>query len=257
MPTVDRHRRRRGGVRIRAGIPYDDPRTTLSLLPGAVLGRWLARHTDRFSGLLLDDGCGNRPYADWYAPLVTGSVGLDVVGDGGADVVGYADRLPFADASFDTVLATELLEHVANPDAAVAEAFRVLRPGGHALFSVPFLYPTHEAPHDYVRFTRYGLRDILVRNGFHVVTLDAKGGFVLLVVHFLVLAATNAANGIGRRLGFHTRPFTEVNAARWIFVQPQLAASRFCVPRGVDGLAGVVSLGYMAVARRPEQGPEG
>jgi len=71
----------------------------------------------------------------------------------------FADgaALPFADASFDTVLLLEVLEHVADARAVLAEIARVLKTGGVLLLSVPFLYPLHDAPHDYRRFTAPGL----------------------------------------------------------------------------------------------------
>lgn len=72
------------------------------------------------------------------------------------DVFGDAATLPFADGSFDAVACYEVLEHVRKPDAVMAEISRVLVPGGVAELSMPFLYPVHDAPHDYQRWTRHG-----------------------------------------------------------------------------------------------------
>lgn len=122
---------------MRNGIPYPDPRTTCSLLPGAALAEWLKSQEHLVRGDLLDVGCGNAPYRVWYAPLVDSYRGYDHVPTAVTTEVGPAEDLPYDDASFDTVLATEVLEHVVDVNAAARELRRVLRPGGHALVTLP------------------------------------------------------------------------------------------------------------------------
>ncbi|MBV8244655.1 MAG: methyltransferase domain-containing protein, partial [Candidatus Eremiobacteraeota bacterium] len=122
------------------------------------------------SGTLLDVGCGEKPFRD----RVRGPerwIGLDVEGNPSADVTGSADRIPMEDASVDTVLNTQVLEHVPDPLAALVEFYRVLVPGGYLVLSAPQYYEMHEVPHDYYRFTEYGLRYLLSRAGFTVVEL--------------------------------------------------------------------------------------
>ncbi|SDB26408.1 Methyltransferase domain-containing protein [Desulfonatronum thiosulfatophilum] len=68
----------------------------------------------------------------------------------------------------DTVLLLDVLEHLPQPEQALAEASRVLRPGGNCLIHVPFLYPLHDEPHDYQRWTGHGLERMLTRHGFQV-----------------------------------------------------------------------------------------
>ncbi len=250
MHDEERLRARQGAVRIRAGVPYSNPDTTLSLLPGAAVGQWLASQRHHVTGRLLDSGCGNQPFAAWYRPLVTAAVCLDAAPLPGVDVIGFADRLPFADASFDTVLATEVLEHVEDAERAVADIARVLVPGGCALITVPYLYPTHEAPYDFRRFTHYGLASVLRRHGLEVVSLDAKGGPVLLVFHYLVLALVGGLDAVGARLG--GRGLTAVPAVRRLLAGPQEAfIRRGAIRLAVRGTTTRASLGYMAVARRP------
>lgn len=91
------------------------------------------------------------------------------------DIYADACRLPFADGSIDAVACFEVLEHVRDPDAVLAEIARVLVDGGVAEMSMPFLYPVHDAPHDYQRWTAYGLRRSLARAGLEVDTLEAAG----------------------------------------------------------------------------------
>ncbi len=134
------------------------------------LGRWLGRHS---RGIVLDVGCADRWVHPWLDPACT-YVGLDYPATGGLlygarpDVFADAGRLPFADASVDTVILAEVLEHLREPAAALAEIRRVLRPGGVLLASMPFLYPVHDAPHDYQRYTRHGLAEAVERAGLRL-----------------------------------------------------------------------------------------
>lgn len=98
-----------------------------------------------------------------------------------ADVIGDSCALPFDNCSFDTVIATQVIEHVAEPRAMVAEIARVLRPGGVMLITAPFAWPLHEAPHDFQRFTRYGLEHIAVTAGLTVEQIGERGGFWMLM----------------------------------------------------------------------------
>jgi SAM-dependent methyltransferase len=248
MIPSDRVRPRQGAAIIRDGVPYSDPSTTLSLLHGAAVGHFLARHCEVFHGRLLDLGCGNQPYREWYGNHTERSIAIDAFVSNALDVTGLADRLPFKDASFDVVLATEVLEHVADADAAVGEIRRVLAPGGHAVVTVPFLYPTHEAPYDFRRFTHFGLVELLERQGLEVTALDAKGGPGLLVGHCVVLGATAAVRRLEAREG--SAPWGERSRQVVAGVQQALLRRLRFAP-GVQGTASAVSLGYMAVARRP------
>lgn len=118
------------------------------------------------SGRVLDVGCADR-WIEKRLPPSAAYIGLDYPITGkqiyGArpDVFADASQLPFADASIDTVVMLEVLEHLRAPYAALREINRVLVPGGRALVSMPFLYPVHDAPHDYQRLTVHGLtRDV-------------------------------------------------------------------------------------------------
>ena len=102
---------------------------------------------------VLDLGCGRGPYAALFA----NRVGCDIEPSPAVHVVADAEALPFGPGVFDMVLSTEMLEHVRNPERAVAEMGRVLRPGGRLVLTTRFLYPIHSEPNDYFRFTRYGL----------------------------------------------------------------------------------------------------
>jgi len=80
-----------------------------------------------------------------------------------------------ADGTVDAVFCLEVLEHVARPDAAAAAILRVLRPGGLLVGSTPFLLGIHDAPHDYYRYTSFGLRRIF--GAFETLDLRERNGY--------------------------------------------------------------------------------
>jgi SAM-dependent methyltransferase len=109
-------------------------------------------------------------------PGVTEYVGVDREGElSNPTVVGSAEALPFDDEAFDVVLSTQVLEHVPDPSQVFAESVRVLKRGGRLVLTVPGVWPTHEAPHDYWRFTRHGLKRLLVEHGIDCAEPEALG----------------------------------------------------------------------------------
>jgi SAM-dependent methyltransferase len=245
----ERIRHRQGPVRIVDGVPYSDRESTLSLLPGAAVGRWLARQAPLVTGRLLDLGCGNQPFQPWYGPMVKEVVAADAMPGPGVQVVDLGAPLPYPDGSFDTVLCTQVLEHVPDAELAMGEIARVLRPGGHALVTVPFLYPTHEAPYDFWRYTHHGLRGLVRRHGLEVRTLEAQGGPVLLAVHYLVLAVSQALRALAGVLGPAGR-LVDNRVVRALVAAPQEAV-RARVSTRLSAPAKVASLGYLVAARKP------
>lgn len=123
-------------------------------------------------GRLLDVGCGSKPYRSLFA--VESYTGLDIDSPlsrqrAVADFYYDGSRFPFEDRSFDSVLCNQVLEHVFNPDEFLAEIRRVLAPGGRLLLTVPFVWDEHEQPWDYARYSSFGLRALLERNGLRVI----------------------------------------------------------------------------------------
>lgn len=88
---------------------------------------------------------------------------LDISEDRNPDIVGDVCDMSFPDNNFDSVFLMEVLEHVHDPNKAIREIYRVLKPGGTLVFSVPFIFPIHDRPHDYFRYTKYGL-ELLLRD---------------------------------------------------------------------------------------------
>lgn len=133
------------------------------------------------SGRMIDIGCGNKPLEAAFAPYVEEHVGVDhelTLHDlSQADLVGTAYELPVEDASFDTVLCTAVLEHLEEPSAALREARRVLKEGGLAIYTMPFIWHIHEAPRDFFRYSRYGIQHLFTQSGFELEEIRPLSGF--------------------------------------------------------------------------------
>lgn len=104
------------------------------------------------------------------------------------DVFADACNMPIANNSVDVVLILEVLEHVKNPADVCAEIARVLRHRGKLYLSMPFLYPIHDAPHDYQRLTIHGLRYLLNQYDFVVLQEKQHGNSFLVVLQLFNLA---------------------------------------------------------------------
>ncbi len=134
------------------------------------------------SGHLLDVGCGNSPYREIFTPCAQHYTGLDPdARQSRPDVVATIDALPFETATFDTVLSTQVIEHVAEPRHMLAEISRVLKPGGHLILTAPQYWRLHEVPHDYYRFTHYGLEHLMQSWGLTPVLVKEEGGVWALI----------------------------------------------------------------------------
>ncbi len=151
-------------------------------------------------GRLIDIGCGTKPYQSMLAPHVSEYIGLDREDpfnpQARPDLVGTAYNIPVESNSFDSALSTAALEHLAEPEQALRECFRVLKSGGTAVYTVPFIWHTHAEPWDFYRFTSYGLEHIFRKCGFEVVEVKPLAGF-------WVTAVTMFSYYIGR---FHRGP---------------------------------------------------
>jgi SAM-dependent methyltransferase len=138
------------------------------------LQRDLREVSARLEGRVLDVGCGEQPYRSWLTNAGD-YVGVDVDAGPGIDaVIRPGEPWPLDDASFDSVLCTQVLEHDSDPRHTLAEIDRVLAPGGTAVVSVPFAYNEHMAPHDYRRWSAAGVTSELSTR-FDVVEVRKQG----------------------------------------------------------------------------------
>ena len=118
---------------------------------------------------LVDLGCGDMPYRMLYQPLVDRYIGVDLSSNARADMhFDGAGKVPLPDGSADVVLSTQVLEHVSSPQQYLAEARRLLRPGGVLFLSTHGYWMFHPDPTDYWRWTGEGLKTEIAKAGFRV-----------------------------------------------------------------------------------------
>ena len=164
------------------------------------LRREIAAASSELHGRLLDVGCGTQPYRELLSHCQY--VGLDIDSPrtrllAVADAYYDGTRFPFDDASFDSVLCNQVLEHVFNPNEFVSEIRRVLSPNGRLLLTVPFVWDEHEQPWDYARYSSFGLRALLERNGFQILhqrklVADFSLLFQLAIAYFYKVMRTGS-----------------------------------------------------------------
>lgn len=134
---------------------------------------------------LYDVGCGEKPFAAFLKGKVAKHVGVDVsygfYATDDIDLVGSADELPIEDGSADAILSSQVIEHLPDPEKSIAEAARVLKPGGLLFLSYPYLYPIHAPPYDFVRLSQYALDAMLDRHGLELLERRALAGFWYMV----------------------------------------------------------------------------
>ncbi|MBT9173975.1 MAG: putative S-adenosylmethionine-dependent methyltransferase [Syntrophomonadaceae bacterium] len=136
------------------------------------------------SGVMLDFGCGGQPYKTLFGSRVARYIGADVAAskDVHLDIeMAPGEPVPLADASVDTILSTQTLEHVYDFQFYMRECHRLLKPGGILILTVPMQWRVHEAPCDYWRFTRYGVAELMARNDLAVINITPCGGVCALV----------------------------------------------------------------------------
>jgi len=141
-------------------------------------------------GKLIDIGCGSKPYKNILSPYVTDHVGLDQTSTlhdkKNIDLFGNAYEIPVNDESFDSAICTSVLEHLEEPEKAIRECYRILKPGGFAIYTIPFIWHLHEEPRDFYRFSKYGIRYLFEKVGFEVCELRALSGFWVTFGQLLV-----------------------------------------------------------------------
>lgn len=166
----------------------------------APLVRWLESEAERAARDLgryrvLDVGSGVKPYHPFFRQHASEYVGVDV--DEGADLRGSVEALPVADASYDVVLCTQVLEHVSDPAQAVRELRRVTAPGGRVLASTHGVQVYHPGPDDLWRWTHAGLERLFATNGdWSALSVHPGSGTAacigMLLAHFIDLLGKNA-----------------------------------------------------------------
>jgi SAM-dependent methyltransferase len=174
------------------------PASQRNWLVAVLLESSLRQCASYVSGTTLDVGCGWRPYEKTFFAGASKYIGSDYLSPRSRpDLVSSALAIPFREGVFDTVVSTEVLEHVPDPLKCLKEMHRVLKPGGYLVLSTPMYWPRHEVPYDYFRYPYDGLLYLLESSGFRLTKLFNRGrsysflGQVLQQVHPIRARAIN------------------------------------------------------------------
>ena len=154
---------------------------------------------------MLDAGAGEGKYAHYFDRQRYCGVDL-AVGDAAwdysnLDVLADLTALPFRTGAFQAAINVVTLEHLREPARALAEIARTLEPGGRLLLAAPHEWEVHQAPHDYFRYTRFGLQYLLEQAGFEAIDIRAAGGYFRLLARRLLNGLQFFTGGV-RWVGF-------------------------------------------------------
>jgi SAM-dependent methyltransferase len=149
-------------------------------------------------GDCLDAGSGRSPYKTMLQKYAEQVISIDVEDrSGDTDMLADIQSMPqIHDASFDTILCSQVLEHVPRPWDAMGELARVLRKDGTLILTVPHLSIIHEAPHDYYRYTRFGLAALCEPCGLEIKKIQATGGLGCFILHGISAGLLSTVGGI-------------------------------------------------------------
>jgi SAM-dependent methyltransferase len=164
-------------------VPFDRRHAHLHVVRMSIV-RALREFLPQMHGDLLDIGCGLSPYRELFLSSessVERYIGLDMADNRSygnkPDLVWDGITIPLSNDSVGTAIATEVLEHVPDPQAELVEFRRVLKTGGKLFMTVPFFWMLHEIPYDEFRYTPFSLERMLRRAGFVDVRVRALNGW--------------------------------------------------------------------------------
>jgi SAM-dependent methyltransferase len=215
---------------------------TYLFIPRKILRNAVREFGSRLEGRMLDVGCGRQQYRG----LLTCHTyyGVDWTLASRPPAVADITRIPFLDHSFDSALCTEVLEHLPEPGHCLDEIRRVVKPGGVVFFTVPMTMYTHSEPYDFYRYTEFGLRYLLEKHGFDVLTVRRLGGVVsVMAAHGISLSCDAIANRLQH---------TALGRVRHLLLLPVSVISSvifYGLSRLLDGAERQDAIGWAAMCR--------
>jgi SAM-dependent methyltransferase len=150
------------------------------------MDKGLIAFADLYRGELIDLGAGFASYRDFFLQHADNYIAVDWPNSYHDTKVNvFADLgvgFPLKSEIADTVVALSVLEHIREPQNFLEEACRILKPGGALILQVPWQWSIHEAPHDYFRYTPYGLEHLLARTGLAELRVEPQSGFFSMII---------------------------------------------------------------------------
>ncbi|WP_396144700.1 class I SAM-dependent methyltransferase [Flavobacterium sp.] len=151
----------------------------------------IIKNSKHLKGALLDFGCGTKPYKKLFLN-VDNYIGVDYKIEGREESQKTVDFfydgkvIPFKNQEFDSILSTEVLEHVFNIEEILSELNRVLKINGHALITTPFMWEEHEMPYDFARYTTPALEYLYQKHGFEIIHNHKTGNQIEVIFQFAI-----------------------------------------------------------------------
>jgi len=143
--------------------------------------KFLEKYSKNYKGNLYDLGCGEAPYKEYFLQYADSYIGVDwtkTLHNSQADIVSDLNKkIELESEVADTIVSLSVMEHLCEPQIFLNEAYRILKKDGVMILQVPWQWWIHESPHDYFRYTPYGLKYMLDKAGFSNVIVEAQTGF--------------------------------------------------------------------------------
>jgi SAM-dependent methyltransferase len=183
-----------------------------------IIDKYLIEYASTYKGVMLDLGCGEKPFEAFFSQYVDTYIGVDwsdTQHNLKADIVSDLNKkIDLEDRYADTIISLNVLEHLYNPQKFLDETYRLLKHEGTLILHIPFQWWIHEAPHDYFRYTPYGLKYLLNKSGYKDIHIQPASGFfttILMKINYFSLRAIKGSEFrqfITRNL---LRPFWWIN----------------------------------------------
>jgi SAM-dependent methyltransferase len=215
-----------------------------SRLMADLIAEFYDNHISKYiRGNLIDLGCGKVPLYDAYKNFIEDNTCVD-----------WSDTLnknPFVDIeqdlnqplclpdqSYDSIILSDVLEHIRKPDLLMNEMFRILKHKGKILLNVPFFYWIHAQPYDFFRYTEFALQSMAEDAGFNIIKLEAYGGApeILADIHAKLII----------RLPLIGKSFAKlIQKSTWLFIKTKIGR------RLSKRSAKYFPLGYIMILEKP------
>ncbi len=180
--------------------------------------KYLLEYTPFYKGVMLDLGCADKPFEEFFSKYISSYIGVDwtnCLHGSKADIVANLnEKLPIEDDFADTIVSLNVLEHLYDPQGFLKESFRVLKDDGTIILHIPFMWWVHEAPHDYFRYTPYGLRYLLSEAGYTDIKVQPIAGFfttILMKINYFSLRAIKGSKLRQKVVKNLLKPFWYIN----------------------------------------------
>lgn len=151
--------------------------------------KYIKKYSKYLFGNLVELGCGEAPYKEYFLQFASSYTGIDwenSLHNTKADIFSdLNNKIDISDNSVDSIISISVLEHLKEPQVMLDESYRILKHSGVLILQVPWQWWVHEAPHDYFRYTPFGLRYMLKKAGYSEISIEPTSGlFTVLIMKF-------------------------------------------------------------------------